>query len=117
MKTNNPLDFLLYVISDCKKHGVGVNLFPEEKLSFDDDLTVSGFWDWEDKSINVAVGFDEWLPVLAHEYGHFCQWKEKKFISKKYQEAYENFDDWILDRKSTRLNSSHVSESRMPSSA
>ena len=25
--------------------------------------------------------------------------------------------DWTLDRKSTRLNSSHVSESRMPSSA
>ena len=26
-------------------------------------------------------------------------------------------DDSVLDRKSTRLNSSHVSESRMPSSA
>ena len=25
--------------------------------------------------------------------------------------------EWWLDRKSTRLNSSHVSESRMPSSA
>ena len=24
---------------------------------------------------------------------------------------------WMIDRKSTRLNSSHVSESRMPSSA
>ena len=31
------------------------------------------------------------------------------------EELYERFPD--LDRKSTRLNSSHVSESRMPSSA
>ena len=32
--------------------------------------------------------------------------------------AYEAFIDYIIaDRKSTRLNSSHVSESRMPSSA
>ena len=28
-----------------------------------------------------------------------------------------NFTNWTRDRKSTRLNSSHVSESRMPSSA
>ena len=25
--------------------------------------------------------------------------------------------DWLLDRKSTRLNSSHIQKSRMPSSA
>ena len=34
-----------------------------------------------------------------------------------YIEALQNEMDEIKDRKSTRLNSSHVSESRMPSSA
>ena len=29
----------------------------------------------------------------------------------------ENYRDWETDRKSTRLNSSHSGESRMPSSA
>ena len=31
----------------------------------------------------------------------------------------ENIDEWwgVLDRKSTRLNSSHIQKSRMPSSA
>ena len=29
----------------------------------------------------------------------------------------EAFKDYIIDRKSTRLNSSHASKSRMPSSA
>ena len=52
----------------------------------------------------------------------------KRFIrAKSTEEAYKIFKDehdvslytsyWIEDRKSTRLNSSHMSESRMPSSA
>ena len=31
--------------------------------------------------------------------------------------GYQIMDDFVLDRKSTRLNSSHIEESRMPSSA
>ena len=36
-----------------------------------------------------------------------------------YDEYYpdEEYRDWETDRKSTRLNSSHSGESRMPSSA
>ena len=40
--------------------------------------------------------------------------KAKK--AKKFQDDLQKGDK-IVDRKSTRLNSSHVSESRMPSSA
>ena len=32
-------------------------------------------------------------------------------------EKYSNYRDWETDRKSTRLNSSHITRSRMPSSA
>ena len=49
----------------------------------------------------------------------------RKFADEKYKEGPNNdtvFGKWIglnhqPDRKSTRLNSSHMSESRMPSSA
>ena len=35
-----------------------------------------------------------------------------------FKKQYEtNYRDWETDRKSTRLNSSHSGESRMPSSA
>ena len=33
------------------------------------------------------------------------------------KKEYEAYRDWETDRKSTRLNSSHSGESRMPSSA
>ena len=34
-----------------------------------------------------------------------------------YWDIWETYRDWETDRKSTRLNSSHSGESRMPSSA
>ena len=36
---------------------------------------------------------------------------------KKLEKQYGSYRDWETDRKSTRLNSSHSGESRMPSSA
>ena len=39
-------------------------------------------------------------------------WVEKHGVS-----IYNNYRDWETDRKSTRLNSSHITRSRMPSSA
>ena len=48
-------------------------------------------------------------------------WKSGDATEIETQGAYDHalvlLDDAELDRKSTRLNSSHVSESRMPSSA
>ena len=39
------------------------------------------------------------------------------YILGGYSDSTQSTVRWIQDRKSTRLNSSHVSESRMPSSA
>ena len=41
----------------------------------------------------------------------------KKYSSYDYREIYWELNDVSLDRKSTRLNSSHTDISRMPSSA
>ena len=38
-------------------------------------------------------------------------------LTNKYGEKIGSYRDWETDRKSTRLNSSHRSLSRMPSSA
>ena len=35
----------------------------------------------------------------------------------EFQEVINEYRDWETDRKSTRLNSSHITRSRMPSSA
>ena len=41
----------------------------------------------------------------------------KRLPKEDYDNAIEYFSEYFEDRKSTRLNSSHIEESRMPSSA
>ena len=38
-------------------------------------------------------------------------------VAAEYREARDHVVPWLIDRKSTRLNSSHIQKSRMPSSA
>ena len=42
---------------------------------------------------------------------------EIQFIDQTFRDGQQSLWGMKIDRKSTRLNSSHVSESRMPSSA
>ena len=77
----------------------------------------------------TACVADEGWPVVRgaataqHAEGFASSWSERvneaeklaQLAADRFQEA---FPEWtVTDRKSTRLNSSHVSESRMPSSA
>ena len=47
----------------------------------------------------------------------FCSIQCAKRYIEKNKEFNKNFQKVLVDRKSTRLNSSHTSKSRMPSSA
>ena len=40
-----------------------------------------------------------------------------ELVIEKWRYGYAIYRDWETDRKSTRLNSSHITRSRMPSSA
>ena len=53
---------------------------------------------------------------LMDSYSHFDSFENDKFKVKLHQKESALLRPYV-DRKSTRLNSSHVSESRMPSSA
>lgn len=96
---NSILKFLEMVQEDCIRHGVEIIFHPKHEIKLSKKIDVSGFWNDDDKQLNVAIYCDEWLTVLAHEYGHFCQWKENKFIDKETSQAYILFDEWIDGRK------------------
>ena len=71
------------------------------------------------EKILSIVERQEKLPPPAHEGGHRLydnkSLMEKLNIKEKYLKKLR--DNGYLDRKSTRLNSSHIQKSRMPSSA
>ena len=57
------------------------------------------------------------LPFLAYQkiyYDFYSNSQWEKHLAYAYNNDYR---DWETDRKSTRLNSSHITRSRMPSSA
>ena len=62
--------------------------------------------------INLKGLVEEILQSLAHVEGF-----DKIYIEKLVDSNIEITADKVLDRKSTRLNSSHSDRSRMPSSA
>ena len=54
----------------------------------------------------------------GNPFTHISDKKTKaEFIVDTREQAIESYRDWETDRKSTRLNSSHSGEPRMPSSA
>lgn len=96
---NSILRFLELVQEDCLRHGVEIIFHPKQEIKLSKKIAVSGYWDEDDRKLNVAIYCDEWLTVLAHEYGHFCQWKENKFLDNATSNAYVLFDEWIDGEK------------------
>ena len=60
-------------------------------------------------------------PVQGEAYAVSASWRIADGLkaTKKFNISLTNhtYRDWETDRKSTRLNSSHITRSRMPSSA
>ena len=59
---------------------------------------------------------DEGLDYAMCNYSDWSDIKDTKFHELR-NTFLNTYRDWETDRKSTRLNSSHSGESRMPSSA
>ena len=58
---------------------------------------------------NEAVEYVRGIPVVK-------TFGQSVFSFKKFKATIDEYEKWV-DRKSTRLNSSHITRSRMPSSA
>ena len=65
----------------------------------------------ESMDVHISYGYgDHWRTQVAPKAGYVEE------ADVEYSD-YHQMDKLVEDRKSTRLNSSHMSESRMPSSA
>ena len=70
--------------------------------------------------INLQIA-DSYYPITINRDEEELMREAAKQVNirlNKYREVYKNLEpEKIIDRKSTRLNSSHTDSSRMPSSA
>ena len=78
--------------------------YPEHDISFNGGYI--GFFSYD-------YSADQFIDVFSHPQPSFLLGEYSTFL--KFQEGA--YRDWETDRKSTRLNSSHITRSRMPASA
>ena len=92
------------------------------------ELTVEQDWRLNERHYGALQGLDKKETTLRHGPEQTKLWRRSYDVPPPPVERsspehpandprYSHIDASLLDRKSTRLNSSHVSESRMPSSA
>ena len=78
-KNTNVENFIRYVESECKKHGVKVKEYKRRYIKLTDNVKCAGFFDDNTKppTLAYAKGREDYLELLVHEYCHMTQWLDK----------------------------------------
>ena len=125
----NDFDLNLQTIDDLHKpalDGIGYQDLIQEQM-VGETSTYNGSPDISNmihKAANKTVAWIDYMTNYNRTFGDFAAGEALDFmvLNRRYEVSNKNtiedsYRDWETDRKSTRLNSSHRSLSRMPSSA
>ena len=75
-----------------------------------------GYSGWDSEQLNNEIRENTWL-VSEEEKSYLMKNNIKDMWRTALEKLGSKYETWSRDRKSTRLNSSHMPKSRMPSSA
>ena len=83
------------IVDDCIENNVGINFHNNDYYIDDDEGDTAGLFDDSVKGkeqMTIAIKRNpriiSWVDVMAHEYCHFLQWKNKTNIHKKYDKFF-----------------------------
>lgn len=88
-------DFIKYVKSECKKHGIKCDLRRTKYVKLSGNIKCSGYFDEDEPALVCSMNRPDSLEILAHEFGHFTQWKEGIDIWKKSMISMPLVDEWL----------------------
>lgn len=91
--TKNDIMFIAYVMLECEKLGVKVNLRPCRYVKMTKSVRCSGYFDSENKQLVVAMNRPGALGILVHEYCHVTQWVDD--IDLWHNASSTKFDEWL----------------------
>lgn len=84
---------------DLHKHNVKVVLV-RDTLTLDGEAACKGYWDddnWREPELYCLVLDDEnWIQTFVHEYGHFCQFRERIPLWKRHRRYTQEDDDNVF---------------------
>ena len=88
-------DFIKYVKSECKKHGIKCDLRKTKYVKLSGNIKCSGYFDEDEPALVCSMNRPDSLEILAHEFGHFTQWRENIEIWKKTMVSMPLVDEWL----------------------
>ena len=88
-------DFIKYVKSECKKHGIKCDLRKTKYVKLSGNIKCSGYFDEDEPALVCSMNRPDSLEILAHEFGHFTQWRENIDIWKKSMVSMPLVDEWL----------------------
>ena len=92
--------FINHVKGHCKEVGIKCDIRPVKYLVLSGNIRCSGYFCEETMRLVVAGKSKDWLGVLAHEYAHLTQWKDKSTnIWQTGSTGVTHLDDWLGGKK------------------
>jgi len=88
-------DFIKHVKSECKQHGIKCDLRKTKYVKLSGNIKCSGYFDEEEPALVCSMNRPDSLEILAHEFGHFTQWKKNIDIWKKSMISMPLVDEWL----------------------
>jgi hypothetical protein len=114
-KNTNVENFIKYVVSECKKHGVKVKEYKRGYIKLTDNIKCAGFFDDNTKppTLAYAKGREDYLELLVHEFCHMTQWLDKIELWGKASVSLEKMWEWLgnKDKKIVGIRS-HIDIAR-----
>lgn len=93
--TKHDKKFIERVKEDCKKYKISCKLKDVQYLKPVPSIRCTGYFDDENRSLQVAMKERDSFEILVHEYGHLTQWVDQVPVYTKASKYLYAVDDWI----------------------
>ena len=93
--TKHDKKFIEQVKTDCKKYKISCKLKDVKYLKPVPSIRCTGYFDDENKTLQVAMKEKDSFEILVHEYGHLTQWVDQVPVYTKASKYLYAVDDWI----------------------
>ncbi len=111
-RSNNWLKLIGYCLSELSKYDVKVIFTQQPYIKMESEgISVRGYWDDSNKQnvklyCTISDNETDWVPIFAHEFNHFIQWKKKLKVWRNANNVYETDMYNIMHNK-------HISSRRL----
>jgi len=93
--TNKQKEFVKYVRSECKKHGIKCDLRRGAYVKLSGNIKCSGFFDSYNKRLVVGMKNELAFDILVHEFCHLTQWVEQCEPWVNLGNSLDMVDKWL----------------------